>query len=217
MPAILRFSIERADKESLSKRASSKIAKPRARTIWRTKLRGSKMKTTNVSSEETPNHPHSGDNWGTELLKYFVHPFALTATPVFLFLLTAYFVVQGFQDDLYLGIRSLCGALLPLILITFIHEFRKDLLVQLGSQNTLVSLILSSVWGFALMLILRVFNRYLHNIPLNELILSGSFSVLVFTYYHDEENRAKAYYYGLIAGLLIYVILFGFPTDLFHR
>jgi hypothetical protein len=160
---------------------------------------------------------YSSDNWGTVLIKYIVQPLALTATPISLFILTAYLVVQGFQEDRLVGFRSLCGALLPLILITFTHEFGREILIHLGSQKIFWSLIFSSFWGFSLMAILRVFNHYLHNIPLNELILSGSFSVLVFTYYHDERNRAKAYYYGMIAGLLTYIILFGFPVEILHR
>jgi hypothetical protein len=177
---------------------------------------GSPEERTFVNEDDSP---HSNDNWGTALLKYLVHPFTLTATPLFLFALLVFFVVREFQKNLDVGIRSLCGALLPLILITFIHEFRRDLLEQLGSKGILWSFIFSSIWGFGLMFTLKLLNFYLkiQYIPLSEVILSSSFSVLVFTYYDDEKNKAKAYYYGMLVGLLIYIIAVGFPIDILHR
>lgn len=195
---------------------------------------------TNESSEKTHNDPSSDperlgskesersvqrrfrdsrDNWGTELIKSFVHPFAMTATPIFLFLLTAYFVLQRFHEDRWVGIRSLCGALIPLIFITFIHKFKNSFLVRAGSQTPLWSFILSSLWGFGLMLILQLFNLYLHikYVPLNELILSGSFSLLVFTYVQDKKNNAEVYYYGMLIGLMVYIFFFSFPLDIVRR
>jgi hypothetical protein len=162
---------------------------------------------------------HADDNWGTALLKYIVHPFALTVTPLFLFALLVFFVVREFQKNLDIGIRSLCGALLPLILITFIHEFRRDLLERLGSRGIPLSFILSSLWGFGLMFTLKLLHFYfkIQYIPLSEVILSASFSVLVFTYYDDEKNKAKAYYYGMLVGLLIYIIAAGFPIEILHK
>ena len=78
------------------------------------------------------------DDWGSRLVNYFVHPFTIIATPVFLLLLTVFFIIQGFSTGVYVGIRSLAGALLPLILITFIHIFNQDLLVKLGNINILI-------------------------------------------------------------------------------
>jgi len=48
-------------------------------------------------------------------------------------------------------------------------------------------------------------------VPVNELLLSASFSILVFSYVSLPQNKVLSYYYGTVSGLLIYMIFFGFP------
>lgn len=159
------------------------------------------------------------DDWGSRLVNYFVHPFTIIATPVFLLLLTVFFVIQGFSTDVYVGIRSLAGALLPLILITFIHIFNQDLLIKLGNVNILISFSVSLVWGILIMAILHIFGSFfpLAAVPVKEVVLSGSFAILVYSYVQATANRALSYYYGMISGFLIYVIVFGIPASLLPK
>ncbi len=156
-------------------------------------------------------------NWGAEFVSAIIHPLTIVMTPICLLLITSYFVVVSFQTNIYSGIRSLSAALFPLIIITFIHIFKRSLLSSLGKPNIWLSFISSVVWGFILMLMLRLsgdlFPSYF---PLSEIILSGSFAVLVFSYAEDvENNKVLSYYYGLITGFLLYIVIVGFPPNVF--
>jgi len=48
-------------------------------------------------------------------------------------------------------------------------------------------------------------------LPIIEFILSGCFSILVFSYVNVKENKMLCFYYGMISGFLFYIILYGFP------
>jgi hypothetical protein len=150
-------------------------------------------------------------NWGLMLLRKILHPLTIFGTPAFLLSLLIYFLVRAFANGLPSGIRSVSGFLLPLIISTFIFIYQKDLLAKLGDLNVIIGFAISFVWGVVLMVIVGVFTDIASPVPVNELVLSSSFSVLVFGYVSLPENKVLAYYYGTVSGLLIYVIFFGFP------
>jgi hypothetical protein len=64
--------------------------------------------------------------------------------------------------------------------------------------------------GVIVMVALRFFART-SEIPIAELMVSGCFSVLVFSAASTEEDIGLSYYYGAMSGILLYVIILGFP------
>jgi phage-related protein len=155
--------------------------------------------------------PSELNNWGRVLIHKIAHPFTIFATPLFVLLLMAYLVFYAFKGGIYPGIRSFAGVLLPLIMVTFIFIFQKELLEKLGKIPTLISFLASLVAGIIMMIIIRYF-AYSSAVPITELVLSGSFSILVFSYVSLPENKMLSYYYGMISGFLIYIIFFSFPV-----
>lgn len=152
--------------------------------------------------------PYQG-NWGLWLLHEILHPFAVSATPVFILGLMVYFLFSAFGEGIYPGVRSLAGVLLPLIVVTFMFVFQKARLEKLGEPNVLKwGFYASVVTGFGAMALIRFFGR----MPVTEVVLSGIFSALVFSYASIRENKVFAYYYGMILGFLIYIVVLGFPV-----
>lgn len=147
-------------------------------------------------------------NWGLWLLHKILHPFAISATPLFIFGLMVYFVVSASGEGIYPGVQSFAGVLLPLMVVTFIFIFHKERLEKLGETSVLQWGFFASVLiGFGVMALIR----YVGRAPITEVVLSGIFSALVFCYASIRESKVFAYYYGIILGFLIYIVLFGFP------
>jgi hypothetical protein len=157
------------------------------------------------------NKPVEVNNWGTWVINKIIHPFTVFATPLFILFLMIYLIYFSFREGVYPGIRSFTGVLFPLIIVTFIFAFRKELLEKLGRINTLFSFIISLIIGMVVMLVVR-FLAFFSPIPITELVLSGSFSILLFSYVNLRENKMLSYYYGMISGFLLYIILWGFPV-----
>jgi len=155
--------------------------------------------------------PSDLNNWGMLLIHKVVHPFTVFATPLFVLLLMIYLVSKAFMRGFYLGVRSFAGVLLPLIMVTFISIFQKELLEKLGKIHTLISFFISLIIGIVVMIVVQSFGHY-STVPITELVLSGSFSILVFSYVSFRENKMLSYYYGMISGFLIYIIFWGVPV-----
>lgn len=49
------------------------------------------------------------------------------------------------------------------------------------------------------------------SIPVAELVLSGAFSLLVFSYVVLDVDRMMSYYFGMVFGFLTYILVLGFP------
>jgi len=151
----------------------------------------------------------SPNNWGLWMLHKVLHPFVIFATPLFILGLMAYFVASAFGDGIYPGVRSFAGVLVPLIVVTFIVTFQGARVERLGEPRVLKWGVLASVLtGFGAMALIRFVGRA----PITELVLSGIFSALVFCYASIRETKAFAYYYGMMLGFLLYVVLLGFPV-----
>ncbi len=158
-------------------------------------------------ADEKPQEP---SNWGVWLVHQLIHPFAVSATPGFLAILMVYLVFSAFARGFYPGVRSFAGILLPLIMVTFIFIFQRELLEKLGTIPLFVSVFAALVVGLIVMFAVQLYARS-PTVPITELVLSGSFSLLVFSYASLRGNAMLSYYYGMIAGFLLYIIFFGFP------
>jgi len=148
-------------------------------------------------------------NWGLWLLHKVLHPFAISATPVFILGLMVYFLAAAFGDGIYPGVRSFAGVLLPLIVATFLFIFQRPQLEKLGEPGVLQwGFVVAVLTGFGAMALIRFVGRA----PITEVVLSGIFSALVFCYAGIRENKVFAYYYGMMLGFLIYIVVLGFPV-----
>lgn len=54
--------------------------------------------------------------------------------------------------------------------------------------------------------------RFFGRVPITEVVLSGIFSALVFSYASIRGTKAFAYYYGITLGFLTYIVVLGFPA-----
>jgi len=153
--------------------------------------------------------PPAASNWGLWLLRNVVHPFVIAATPLFLLGLIVYFVASAFREGIYPGLQSAAGALLPLIAVTYLFGFQGDRLAALGRPPALrLGFVGALVIGFGAMAMVHALGRA----PITEVVLSAIFSGLVFCYASLREQRVFAYYYGMMLGILGYIVLRGFPT-----
>ncbi|MFB0516000.1 MAG: hypothetical protein ACETWG_05280, partial [Candidatus Neomarinimicrobiota bacterium] len=76
----------------------------------------------------------------------------------------------------------------------------------------------SVFWGIIVMVIIRLFGSLSPTpIPIVELVLSSSFAVLVFSYVEITQTKILSYYYGMVSGFLIYIIVSGFPPNILTK
>lgn len=148
-------------------------------------------------------------DWGSQLIQHVLYPFALVGAPVFLAGFLVYLVAQSFADSADDGIRSFASVLLPLMGVTFLLTFRRD---EASEQAEKVPLWLAFVATFVIGMIAVQLLSVSTTAPIAELILSASFSILVFSYVSLERQKMFAYYFGMVIGFLTFVVLFGFPA-----
>jgi len=148
-------------------------------------------------------------NWGYWLLHKILHPFAVSATPLFILALIVYFLFLAFREGIYPGVRSFASVLLPLIVAAYMFIFQKQQVEKLGEPDIQKwGFYASVVTGFGTMALIRFFGR----VPVTQVVLSGIFSALVFCYAGTRESKVFTYYYGMILGFLTYIVLLGFPA-----
>lgn len=119
-------------------------------------------------------------------------------------------VMSASEAGAFAGIRSLAAVLFPAVIASFIYLFNREILDGLGRVPSGAAFGAAAVAGVAVMLVLRFFVKEF-TIPIAELVTSGCFSVLVFSSRALPEKHALSYYYGALSGILLYVVVFGFP------
>jgi hypothetical protein len=162
---------------------------------------------------DTSSHP---DSIGRFCIKYVIHPISVVVPSAFLLLLTTYFVWQEFKADTQYGIRSLAAAIIPLILIGFLTAYHRELLATLGKIPPFISFLLSIGWGIGILVVVESSGYFgKTSIPLTELVLSGSFTLLIYNYVeNDREARVLSYYYGIFLGFLFYIVFVDLPSKM---
>jgi hypothetical protein len=156
-------------------------------------------------------HAKDQQDWGTIVITRGIYPIAFVATPGFLLVLMVFFVSRAFSHSLGAGVRSFSSVLLPLMVLGLMRTFQKERLRRAERFNNTLVLGLTLLIGVAVMQLLTIAPT---GIPLAELVLAGSFSVLLFSHAALPENKDKAmfYYFGMILGFLSYVVILGFPS-----
>ncbi|RMD98639.1 MAG: hypothetical protein D6816_15980 [Bacteroidetes bacterium] len=136
--------------------------------------------------------------------------FTVYGTPACLAFIAFYLVMAAFGFGLSAGLRSLASVLLPLILTSFLFVFRREVLERVAALATLPAFAAGLLMGLLVMAALAFWTRGAA-IPLPELLVSGCFSLLVFAAAADAGTRGLAIYYGVMSGLLVYLVLWGVP------
>jgi hypothetical protein len=162
-----------------------------------------------ATEQAVPRRELNYDNWGLWLINGLLYPFAMVATPLFLLALIVFFVLQAFSDSTGDGVRSFAAVLLPLMTLALLVAFRKEKLQRAERLPSIWAFFLTLVVGIGVLALLAITPT---RIPLPELVLSGSFSVLIFSYVALSQDKAMFYYFGMVLGFLLYVVILGFPT-----
>ena len=140
----------------------------------------------------------------------FARSLTVYGTPVFLALIGLYLIVQAFSQSFTIGLRSLAGSLFPLVMASFLYVFNRELLRRAADVSTVAGFFSGFAMGVILMSVLEVM-RGVTGIPLGEIVVSGCFSMLIFASISSPGDKVFVYYYGTLTGLLVYVIVRGFP------
>jgi hypothetical protein len=121
-------------------------------------------------------------------------------------------IIQAFTVSSEAGVKSLAATTLPLLITGYI-SFANKSHQSLGINHSIVDIIfyfLSSIW----MIFLLLFTHYAvvsfeREAPLGEIALSITLSLFIFITGRIPFKSLVACAYGIISGLLIYVLIFG--------
>jgi hypothetical protein len=134
----------------------------------------------------------------------------LYGTPALLGLICFYLVFAAFGRGASSGLRSLASVLLPVVIGSCLYVFKRPALERLASVSTAIGFVGGLGMGLVVMAALRLSGQSVV-VPLPELLVSGCFSVLVFSSASGSEDRGLAAYYGVMSGLLVYLVILGVP------
>lgn len=148
----------------------------------------------------------------------FIRVVVMLATLASLAFICVYLVFSAFNSDSAAGLRSAAGILLPLVIGGFVAVFNRSLLERFSSVPVAVAFLVALVFGIAVMLLIENLDA-LRFAPIPELIISAGLSVLLyapgalpgFMNAARGSDRWVAYYFGIVSGMLGYVVFMGFP------
>lgn len=134
--------------------------------------------------------------------------------------LALYLLSHSFAAGAPVGIRSLAAIVLPILAGSFLFVVHRPALGRIGELPTGIAFSASLLAGGLVMAALR-FLAHFSPIPVAELLVASCISVLVFASEslaklaldlpQRSEDRSLALFYGVASGMLLYIVLFGFP------
>jgi hypothetical protein len=121
-------------------------------------------------------------------------------------------IIQAFAVSSEAGVKSLAAAILPLLIAGYI-SFSSKSRYSLGATHEIVDVIfyiMSGLW----IIFLLILTRYAvvssdRGMPLGEVALSITFSIFMLITGRIPFKSLVACAYGIISGLLVYVLIFG--------
>ncbi len=118
-------------------------------------------------------------------------------------------VANAFSLSLGLGLRSLCSGLLPPLAVVYLFRFANIFRGEHRSRIPRINLyVLSSLWMLVMLVIFSgVYDpENLLFVPVVELLFSFTLVALVLLYQGNTYPTALAASYGIVTGVLIFVI-----------
>lgn len=120
-------------------------------------------------------------------------------------------VVRAFSMGAEIGVKSLAAAALPPIIITYIALFSRRTFNPSDRFSPVGFYFIFLLWMIALMIVINFVDSYLsYAVPLGIVISSLTLSGLVFLTRKLSFVQLLSCSYGIVSGLLIYTLLFGF-------
>ena len=125
-------------------------------------------------------------------------------------------IIQAFSLSAETGIKSLAATALPLLITGFISfsnrspaKPKNNLSLSHGLLNV-IPFVLSGIWIIFLMLFVRYTVLYFNReVPLGEVALSITLSIYILVAEQIPFKSLVGCAYGIISGLLIYILIFG--------
>jgi hypothetical protein len=134
--------------------------------------------------------------------------------------LALYLLSYAFKAGAFVGIRSLAAMLLPILGGSYLFVLKRSTLRRIMDLPTGVAFSGSLLAGALIMGALRFLVQF-SPIPIAELLVASCISVLVFAsdslaklafdVPQSVEDRSLPLFYGVASGMLLYIVLFGFP------
>lgn len=129
-----------------------------------------------------------------------------------------YFAVSAFGVSGSAGIRSMAGILLPIVIGGFLAVFNRRLFEKAAALPFSLAFALALVVGVVVMLLIRNFES-LKFAPIAELIVASVLTLFLYapgamsgiTTDTTRDDVWMAYYFGMVSGMLGYVVFMGFP------
>jgi ABC-type multidrug transport system fused ATPase/permease subunit len=115
------------------------------------------------------------------------------------------------------GLRSLAAAALPPLVITYITFFNRSPGSRSPKETNKVTDVnlyfVSAIWTIVLLIFTNFVNSYFnYSIPLGEIAISITLSVLVFFSRNLSAKSFLSCSYGIVSGFLVHILLFGLQT-----
>lgn len=152
----------------------------------------------------------ASSSWATDIIEQLIHPATVIGVPSIIFGLLL-FAIFNSSNDFSQCVRSICAAILPFLLMTYLYKFQSFVLENLAKVDSWLSFLVSLIWGFALMFLIRILHENAEKLPVLELILSFTLSLLLFSYASTPNSEILSYYYGIVSGFVCYVAFLGLP------
>ena len=148
----------------------------------------------------------------------FVRIAVMLITLASLALICFYLVDSSFEVDAATGIRSIAGIMLPLVIGGFLAVFKRSLFEKAARVSPTIAFLLAAVFAVAIMLLIENIES-LRAAPIAEIIVAAGLTILLyspgsmpgFVQSAERSDVWMAYYFGMVSGMLGYIVLIGFP------
>ena len=148
----------------------------------------------------------------------FVQITVMLGTLLSLAAICIYLVLTAFHLDVATGIRSTAGIVLPLVIGGFLAVFKRHLFEKASSLTPSIAFLVAVGFGVLVMLLIRNI-ALLRDAPVAELMVAAGLTILLYapgsmpgiTPETDRSDVWMAYYFGVVSGMLGYVVIMGFP------
>jgi len=148
----------------------------------------------------------------------FVRIAVMLGTLISLAAICIYLVVSAFNFGPSTGIRSTAGIILPLVIGGFLAVFKRDLFDKASTLPPSIAFLVAVGFGVLVMLQMRNIAA-LRIAPIAELIVAAGLTILLYapgsvpgiTQETTQSDVCMAYYFGVVSGMLGYVVFMGFP------
>jgi len=134
-------------------------------------------------------------------------------------LICGHFILRAFGASTSAGLRSMAGVLLPFVVGGFLVAFNRSVFERVARVPPMLAF--ASALGFGIVVMLLLENSStLANIPVAELVVASGLSLFLYTpgavmtgkSALDHREVWVAYYFGVVSGMLGYVVIVGFPS-----